>query len=362
MSILTVLLAMSNTDILNSGKDYRQVFGVSDVATMYDAAISTAGQVQQLCMPLAAIAMLIVGASQMTKWAMGETEFDWIYLGRFLLMALLLGSYREVIVQINSIIDYFGSAIGHSIGTYGSGHALTDKVNILLERTRNKQDYSIWTDGLNNILDWIISNCTQVIIIVARAVIYCVREVYMMFLMAVGPVAIVLSMFPILSGSAAHWFRMYLTAGLWSFTLTVLDMLLNSYLDGMLARNDDAGLIVMNVGIMLMYVSVPYMTSKFVGGVQSQTMQRMTGLALSIGGGTGKIAGGAGGVAGAAATPILAVGSKARHSFATGLGKLSGSIREKVAAGGFKGDGNPAGENIYSSGKNKIEKQSNDNI
>ena len=210
----------------------------------------------------------------MTKWASGDHSIDWTSMGRFFLLALLLANYEEVLGQVNGLIAYFSDAIGPSLGNYSSGQSLTDKVNVLLERTRSKPDYSVFTDGLNNILDWIVSNATHMVIIVSRAVIYCIREIYLMFLMAVGPIALLLSLFPFFESTALHWLRSYLTAGMWAFSMGILDLLLNAYLDRMLASNNDKGLVVMNIGIMLMYLSVPYITSKYMGGLQSQMMRR----------------------------------------------------------------------------------------
>ncbi len=375
LGLFSILL---QTTSLGGNTQVLQGFGVTDVATMYNAAQATAAAVQRLCMPLAGIAMLILVATQMTKWAMGEREFDWMTMGRFLLMALFLGSYMEIMPQVNGIITYFSSGLGETIGGYGSGHALTDKVNIMLEKTRNKQDFSFWKDGLSNLIDWLISNCTQIIIIVARAVIYCIRELTMMFLMAVGPVAIALSMFPVFSGSASHWFKMYISVGMWAFTLTMFDMLLSVYLDNMIKNNDDTGLIIMNIGIMLMYLSVPHLTSKFISGVHSQSMQKMVGMAMAASGTAGRVAvgrdgqGGAkatfGALSGAAMKPLSSASSKGFSGALKMAGSGYKSIREKVSGNNFS-SGSKSGEGSFNAQalandikKNDIGKQSKDNI
>ena len=271
------------TSLQESVNEFTKMYGVTDVQNMYDAAIATIATVKNVCFPLVGIAFILVFLNQMTKWAIGERTIDYIAFFRFFLLALLLANYEEVLTQVNTLIAYFCNAIGPGIGNYSSGLSIPDKVNTLLERTRNKEDYSLWTDGLNNIMDWIVSNATQLIIVVARAIVYAIREIYMMFLMAVGPIALLLSMFPILQGSAVHWFKSYISVGLWALTMSVLDLLLNTYLDRMLSTNNDSGLVIMNIGIMLMYLSVPYITSKFIGGLQSRMMQRFSGLGVTVG-------------------------------------------------------------------------------
>ena len=276
-----------------SVNEFTKYYGVTDVQNLYDACLQAVSVVKGVCLPIVGLAFLFLFLIQMTKWASGEHTIDWTGFGRFILLSLLLVNYEEVLTQINSLIAYFSNSIGPGLGNYSSGLSLTEKVNQLLERTRSKPDYSLWTDGLNNIFDWIVSNATHMIIILSRAVIYCIREIYMMFLMAVGPIALLLSLFPFFENTAVHWLRTYLTAGMWAFSMGILDLLLNSYLDRMLATNNDNGLVIMNIGIMLMYLSVPYITSKYMGGLQSQLMRRFSNTGPSTFKQVGNLMGGA---------------------------------------------------------------------
>jgi hypothetical protein len=257
-------------------------YGVTDVAKMYNAAVSVAEDVKNVCLPLVMVAFTFIFLGQMTKWVLGEKELNLMRFGRFLLLLLCLVNYGEILAQVNGIIAYFSNAIGPSLGNYGSGLSLTGKVNKLLEFNRNKADYSIFKDGLSNILDWLVANCSHLIIIVSRAVIYCIRELYLMFLMATGPIAVLLSMFPWFEKTLDHWLKAYLSAGCWALTMGVLDRILNTYLDRMLESHDGQGLIVMNIGIALMYLMVPYLTSKYIGAVHSQFMGKMSAGSVSV--------------------------------------------------------------------------------
>ncbi len=280
-----------------SVNEFTANYGVTDVANMYSAAVSVASDVKAVCLPLVMIAFTFVFLGQMTKWVLGERELNILRFGRFLILLVCLVNYEEVLAQVNGIIAYFANAVGPSLGNYSSGASLTDKVNQLLTYNKSKQDYSIWKDGLSNLLDWLVANCSHLIIIVSRAVIYCIRELYMMFLMAVGPVAVLLSMFPLFEKTAGHWLKAYLSAGCWALTMGVLDRLLNAYLDRMLGSHDGQGLIVMNIGIALMYLMVPYITNKYIGGVHSQFMGKISGVATGVAGVGRRIDNAMGGVA-----------------------------------------------------------------
>ncbi len=276
----------------SSVNEFTKYYGVTAVANMYSAAISVALSVKAVCLPLVLIAFTFVFLGQMTKWVVGERELNIMRFGRFLLLLVCLVNYEEILAQVNGIIAYFADAVGPTLGNYSSGISLTDKVNKLLDYNQSKENFSIWTDGLSNIMDWLVANCSHLIIIVSRAVIYCIRELYMMFLMAVGPVAVLLSMFPLFEKTVTHWLNAYVSAGCWALTMGVLDRILNAYLDRMLETHDGKGLIVMNIGIALMYLMVPYITNKYIGGAHSQFMGRMAGMTTNVLGMGNRISGG----------------------------------------------------------------------
>jgi hypothetical protein len=278
-----------NLDIMNvseslesSVNEFTKFYGVSDVANMYKAAISVASSVKAVCLPLVLIAITFVFLGQMTRWVVGERELNIMKIGKCLLLLICLTNYEEILGQLNGIIGYFSDAVGPTLGNYNSGTSLTQKVDILLDFNQSKENFNIFTDGLSNILDWLVANCSHLIIIISRAVIYCIRELYMMFLMAVGPIAVLLSMFPLFEKTVLYWLNAYLSSGFWALTMGVLDRILNAYLDRMIATHDGSGLIVMNIGIALMYLLVPYMTSKYIGGTQSQLMGGMVRVTRSI--------------------------------------------------------------------------------
>ncbi len=273
---------MDTASLNQSVNEFASHYGVTDVATMYAAAVSAASAIKSICLPLVLLAFTFVFLGQMTRWVVGERSFDLMKLGRFLFLLLALVNYEEMLAQLNALISYFSDAAGPTLGNYNSGSSLTEKVNQLIDKTDSKDNFNLLTDGFSNVLDWLVSNCTHLIIVVARSVIYCIRELYMMFLMATGPVAILLSMFPFFQKTLTHWLSAYLSAGCWALTMGVLDRLLNAYLDRMLESNDGNGLIVMNIGIALMYLMVPYITNKYIGAAHSQFMTRLGGMGSKV--------------------------------------------------------------------------------
>jgi len=284
---------MDNSALYQSVNEFASHYGVTDVANMYSAAVSTASAIKSICLPLVLVALTFVFLGQMTRWVVGEQSFDLIRFGRFLLLLLVLVNYEEILAQLNTVISYFADAAGPTLGNYSSGSSLTDKVNQLLEYNGSKENYNLFTDGLSDLLDWLVANCSHMIIVVSRSVVYCIRELYMMFLIATGPVAVLLSMLPFFDKTLYHWLSAYLSAGCWALTMGVLDRLLNAYLDRMLQTHDGNGLVVMNIGIALMYLMVPYITNKYIGAAHSHFMTQMSGMGTRLWGAGGRLVGAA---------------------------------------------------------------------
>jgi hypothetical protein len=119
------------------------------------------------------------------------------------------------------------------------------------------------------------------IIVVTRAILYIVRSLIMVFLFAVGPIAILLSMFPGFEDNLKHWLKYYIMVGFWTVTLAVLDLILYQYLAYCEKNEVLEGITTMNIGVALMYLIAPYLTGRYIGGQGSQFMSRMVQMATT---------------------------------------------------------------------------------
>jgi hypothetical protein len=210
-----------------------------------------------------------------------ERQVDFFDLGKTFLLILFLFQYVEVMTQLNSLISYFTDSVQFMFDKYGSGHTVLDKVNEVYDKYKEAHPDPGILGTLSNVGDWIVVNCTHMIIVVTRAVIYIIRSLIMVFLFAVGPIAILVSMFPGFEENLKHWLKYYIMVGFWTVTLAVLDLILYQYLDYCEKNSIIDGVTTVNIGIALMYLIAPYLTSRYMGGQGSQFMSRMVQMATT---------------------------------------------------------------------------------
>ncbi len=256
-------------------------FGITNITSLYTAAIHVAGQIQKICIPVVGVALLLKLFSFMTK-LFSEKQVDFLGLGKIFLLILFLFEYIEIMTQINSLISYFTESVQLMFDIYGSGHTLIDKVNEVYNKYNATHPNPGIFDKLSNAIDWIIANCTHMIIVVTRSVTYIIRSLIMIFLFATGPIAILGAMFPGFEGNLKHWLHYYISVGFWAVTLAVLDLILYHYLDYCEKQDTIEGLTTVNIGIALMYLTVPYLTTRYISGTSSQFMSRVVQSATTL--------------------------------------------------------------------------------
>ncbi len=305
-----------------------QNFGITNITSLYDAGVSVAGQIQKICIPVVGIALLLRFFTFMTK-LYSEKDADFIGLGKTFLLVLFLFQYTEIMTQINIMISYFTDNVKIMFDQYGSGQTIVDKVNEVYEKYKTSHPDPGFFDKLSNIMDWIIANCTHMIIVVSRAVTYIVRSLIMIFLFATGPIAILLSMFPGFEENLKHWLKYYISVGFWMVSLAVLDLILYNYLQYCEDHETLDGITTVNIGMALMYLIAPYLTGRYIHAHGSMFMSRMIQSAstmMSIGSGIGR-----------GAQPVISYGAErgidaGRYALGKADTKLAG------LAGGMEGD------------------------
>jgi len=256
-------------------------FGITNITALYTAGVDAAKQIQKVCVPVVAVAVMLKIFSFITK-IYTEREADFFALGKTFLIILFLFQYEEIMTQLNTLISYFTDNIQALFGTYGSGNTLVDKIDKVYEAYKQANPDPGIMDGYTPLFDWIIANCTHMIIIIARALTYIVRSLIMVFLFATGPIAILVSLFPGFEGTLGSWLKYYISVGFWIVSIAILDLLLYHYLDYCQTSHTIEGLTTVNVGMALMYLMAPYLTSRYIGGQGSQMMSRMIQSATTL--------------------------------------------------------------------------------
>ena len=276
--LLSILLQYNNTTPVAVNTEAGQFFGITNIPGLYQAGVNVAQQLVAVCAPVVGIALLIKMLTMITK-IFNEREVDFFDLGKTFLLILFLFQYTEVMTQMNNLMSYFTDSVQFMFDKYGSGHTVVDKINEVYDKYKETHPDPGIMGALSNIGNWIIANCTHMIIVVTRAVIYIIRSLILVFLFAVGPIAILLSMFPGFEENLKHWLKYYIMVGFWTVTLAVLDMILYQYLDYCEQNSIIDGITTVNIGIALMYLIAPYLTNRYIGGQGSQFMGRMVQMA-----------------------------------------------------------------------------------
>ena len=276
--LLTILLQYNNTTPVTVNTEAGQFFGITNIPGLYQAGVNVAQQLVSVCAPVVGIALLIKMLTMITK-IFNEAQVDFFDLGKTFLLILFLFQYTEVMTQMNNLLSYFTDSVGFMFDKYGSGHTVVDKINDVYDKYKETHPDPGIMGTLSNVGDWIIANCTHMIIVVTRAVIYIIRSLILVFLFAVGPIAILVSMFPGFEDNLKHWFKYYVMVIFWTVTLAILDMILYQYLDYCQQNSIIDGITTVNIGIALMYLIAPYLTNRYIGGQGSQFMGRMVQMA-----------------------------------------------------------------------------------
>lgn len=276
-------------------QEYATHYGVSEIPMMAGAAMQVMKDIAAIALPYAMIALTLHILVVISKMFI-RNEFDFFATAKLIGLLLFLANYSEVTLQLTTLMGGISNDVGHTMGNWSSGQSLTEKVTdvettirarkyvaAIQEARKNGTSELLATIGVSfnfDIVDIITSAATHIIILMARSVTYTIREVYLLFLMAVGPFAILFSMFPGFEGNMIHWLKRLIAVSFWGVSLGILDRLLDAYLDNMLSNNSTAGYIPMNIGMCLMYCMAPSITSYYIAGGQTSLMQRMVGFAM----------------------------------------------------------------------------------
>jgi hypothetical protein len=98
---------------------------------------------------------------------------------------------------------------------------------------------------------------------------------------AVGPLAILFSMFPGFEGNLKIWLKWYISVAFWTVTLAILDLILFKYLDYCQANNTLDGITTINIGLALMYLLVPMLTTMYINSQSGHLLSKMTQVATA---------------------------------------------------------------------------------
>ena len=156
-------------------------------------------------------------------------------------------------------------------------------------------------DDFSSFVAWLMSKIQEGLSLFVRLLIGKMQVMILAFMYVAGIFAAMLATIPGFSGSFGHWLKNLLSVLFWSLTLAILDNLMVFFFKSYQPDPADAmiDLVVLNLAIIIMYISVPLLTSLYIGhaaasGMISRMSGAIGGIAYTAGGFVSKNGGQAG--------------------------------------------------------------------
>ena len=143
-------------------------------------------------------------------------------------------------------------------------------------------------DDFSSFVAWLMSIIQEGLSMIIRILISRMQTMLVAFMYVAGVFAAMLATLPGLGGSFLYWLKNLLQVLFWSLSLAILDNLIVFFLKSYQPDTADAmiDLVVLNLAIILMYISVPVLSSLYIGhAAVNSLMSRMSGVAGGMLGG-----------------------------------------------------------------------------
>ena len=146
-------------------------------------------------------------------------------------------------------------------------------------------------DDFSSFVAWLMSKIQEGLSLFVRLLIGKMQVMLLSFMYVAGIFAAMLATIPGFGGSFTHWLKNLLSVLFWSLTVAILDNLMVFFFKSYQPDPADAmiELVVLNLAIIIMYISVPLLTSLYMGhaaasGIMSRMGGAMGGIAYTAGG------------------------------------------------------------------------------
>ncbi len=300
------------------------------------------GIVLQVCFSLAGIAFALFVTIEIWRYLVGgdKSVLQFHHFFRTGLILLILFNYTEIAEMIGNALYAFSWDIraadpalaraqeepfGEFVIIYATAYEMQQAAADIPEGTTIwdllQSDFIEGMDALmKDFLANILISGAGLLIVLARFIMVGIKNIAYFFLLACGPIPIVLSVFPGLGNYIGHWLKGFITVGMWGVTIAVLDLVYAQsiyffYVDTFTHGDDEFTYAFITWMLLVAYLLVPYLTSLLIGQSAVQSFgQKVFGVVLTAA------------TAGAAGAKIA--GSKAA---ASGTASAAGESSAKAA-------------------------------
>ena len=284
---------------------------------------SARGIVLQVCFSLAGLAFAIFVTIEIWRYLVGgdKSVLQFHHFFRVGLILLLLFNYTEIAEMIGNALYSFSWDIraadpalaraqqepfGEFIIIYATAYEVQQAATDMPEGSTTIWDLlqTDFVEGMEAILDDFLASIlisgAGLLIVLARFIMVGIKNIAYFFLMACGPIPIVLSVFPGLGTYTAHWLKGFITVGMWGVTIAVLDLVYAQsiyffYVDTFTNGDDEFTYAFITWMLLVAYLLVPYLTSLLIGQAAVQSFgQKVFGVVLTaatVGAASSKMAG-----------------------------------------------------------------------
>lgn len=293
--------------------------------------------------PIAFFGFILVIFQEYSRMTIGGERMDILRIGRYLLMFVLFLNYSEVVTwtnhMSNAILDSYKMHQDMQTQAYVAAKSNQALANIVM------------SDGFVQVLSVVNSGIITDII---KWVMLALRDYMVMFLMATGPITFAISLIPGFGeGLMKKWFSYYIGVLLWGMTYFILYnmseiMNLKVLAESSVSGGGSGGMgditmgLIQNIptqlGIAIMYIMAPWLTSKLMQGNPSSIASRMFGTATA-----------AAGIAAKAGSMMVSAGGGA-----TGAASGGGGGVMQAASGGSSGGGSGGGSAYNKTSSNSL--------
>ena len=304
------------------------------------------GIVLQVCFSLAGIAFAVFVTIEIWKYLVGgdKSVLQFHHFFRTGLILLILFNYPEIAEMIGNALYAFSWDIRAADPALGKAQEEPFGEFVIIYATAYEvqkaaaempEGSTIWDllqtnfiEGIEAIMEDFLASIlisgAGLLIVLARFLMVGIKNIAYFFLMACGPIPIVLSVIPGLGTYTAHWLKGFITVGMWGVTIAVLDLVYAQsiyffYVDTFTNGDNEFTYAFITWMLLVAYLLVPYLTSLLIGQAAVQSFgQKVFGVVLTaatVGAATMKIAGSK---AAASNSASSTAGSSAKAASTTG--------------------------------------------
>ena len=319
---------------------------------------SARGIVLGVCFSLAGIAFALFVTIEIWKYLVGgdKSVLQFHHFFRTGLILLLLFNYSEIAEMIGNALYAFSWDIraadpalgkaqhepfGEFVIIYATAYELQQAATDLPEGATTIWDLlkTDFVEGIETIFEDFLASIlisgAGLLIVLARFLMVGIKNIAYFFLMACGPIPIVLSVFPGMGTFTGHWLKGFITVGMWGVTIAVLDLVYAQSIyffavDTFTNGDDEFTYAFITWMLLVAYLLVPYLTSLLIGQAAVQSFgQKVFGVVLTaatLGAASSKMGSSHAPAAGSAASSSSASSATASGSSSAGKASQAGGV------------------------------------